>query len=38
MGTVTKVLPGMNAAFIEIGEGKNGFIHRDKLASFVLSR
>ena len=38
MGTVTKVLPGMNAAFVEIGEGKNGFIHRDKLASFVLSR
>ena len=37
MGTVTKVLPGMNAAFVEIGEEKNGFIHRDKLASFVLS-
>ncbi len=37
VGTVTKVLPGMNAAFVEIGEEKNGFIHRDKLDSFVLS-
>ncbi|MBB6445881.1 Rne/Rng family ribonuclease [Bacillus benzoevorans] len=36
-GVVTKVLPGMNAAFVEIGEGKNGFIHRDKLVSFVLA-
>jgi ribonuclease G len=36
-GTVTKVLPGMNAAFVDIGEEKNGFIHRDKLASFVLA-
>jgi len=37
LGTVTKVLPGMNAAFVDIGEGKNGFIYRDKLASFVLA-
>ncbi|WP_071395905.1 Rne/Rng family ribonuclease [Bacillus tuaregi] len=37
IGTVTKVLPGMNAAFVEIGEGKNGFIYRNKLPSFVLS-
>ena len=37
VGTVTKVLPGINAAFVEIGEEKNGFIHRDKLDSFVLS-
>ena len=37
VGTVTKVLPGMNAAFVEIGEEKNGFIYRDKLDSFVLS-
>ena len=36
-GIVTKVLPGMNAAFVDIGEEKNGFIHRDKLASFVLA-
>jgi ribonuclease G len=35
LGIVTKVLPGMNAAFIEIGEEKQGFLHRDKLASFV---
>lgn len=37
IGIVTKVLPGMNAAFIDIGEGKNGFIHRDKLVNYVLS-
>ncbi len=37
LGTVTKVLPGMNAAFVDIGDEKNGFIHRDKLNSFVLS-
>ncbi len=38
VGTVAKVVPGMNAAFIEIGEGKSGFIHRDKLASFVVNK
>lgn len=37
LGIVTKVVPGMNAAFVDIGEDKNGFIYRDKLASFVLS-
>ncbi|WP_428909264.1 Rne/Rng family ribonuclease [Niallia sp. Krafla_26] len=37
LGTITKVLPGMNAAFVDIGEEKNGYIHRDKLASFVLA-
>lgn len=37
IGIVTKVLPGMNAAFVDIGEGKNGFIYRNKLPSFVLS-
>jgi ribonuclease G len=30
-GTVTKVLPGMNAAFVDIGQAKNGFLHGDKL-------
>jgi ribonuclease G len=35
LGIVTKVLPGMNAAFIDIGEEKQGFLHRDKLASFI---
>lgn len=35
LGIVEKVLPGMNAAFIEIGEEKSGFVHRDKLASYV---
>jgi ribonuclease G len=36
-GTVTKVLPGMNAIFIDIGEEKNAYMHRDLLAKFVLS-
>lgn len=34
-GTVEKVLPGMNAAFINIGLDKNGYLHRDKLPSFL---
>jgi ribonuclease G len=38
LGSITKVLPGMNAAFVDIGEDKNGFIYRDKLAAFVLSQ
>ncbi|MBM7691915.1 ribonuclease G [Peribacillus deserti] len=36
-GTVTKVLPGMDAAFVDIGEEKQGFLHRDQLPSFQLS-
>jgi len=36
-GTVTKVLPGMNAVFIDIGEEKNAYLHRDSLLSYVLS-
>lgn len=36
-GTVTKVLQGMNAVFIEIGEEKNAYMPRDFLASFVQS-
>ncbi|MBS4191456.1 Rne/Rng family ribonuclease [Bacillus sp. FJAT-49705] len=35
LGIVEKVLPGMNAAFVDLGEGKKGYLHRDKLASFV---
>lgn len=30
-GRVTDVLPGMNAAFVDIGIGKNGYLHRDYL-------
>ncbi|MBP2240576.1 ribonuclease G [Cytobacillus eiseniae] len=37
LGIVEKVLPGMNAAFVDIGEGKSGYLHRDKLASFLAS-
>ena len=37
LGIVEKVLPGMNAAFIHIGEDKKGYLHRDKLAAYVLA-
>jgi len=37
LGIVEKVLPGMNAAFVSIGEEKSGYLHRDKLAAFVQS-
>lgn len=37
VGTVTKVHPGMNAVFIDIGEEKNGYLHRDKIPAYVLS-
>ncbi|WP_413308500.1 Rne/Rng family ribonuclease [Bacillus sp. 1P10SD] len=36
-GTITKVLPGMNAVFIDIGEEKNAYLHRDQLPSYVQS-
>ncbi|WP_019154672.1 Rne/Rng family ribonuclease [Robertmurraya massiliosenegalensis] len=38
LGIVEKVLPGMNAAFINIGLEKNGFLHRDKLPAFFVSQ
>lgn len=37
-GVVEKILPGLNAAFINIGLEKNGFLHRDKLPSFAAKR
>lgn len=33
-GRVTKVLPGMQAVFVDIGLEKNGFLHRDQLLSY----
>lgn len=36
-GTVTKVLPGMNAVFVDIGEEKQAYLHRDKLVSYSLA-
>ncbi|MFC3883082.1 Rne/Rng family ribonuclease [Bacillus songklensis] len=36
-GRVVKVLPGMQAAFVDIGMDKNGYLHRNDLASFHLS-
>ncbi|MBS4215491.1 Rne/Rng family ribonuclease [Neobacillus rhizophilus] len=36
-GTVTKVLPGMNAVFIDIGEEKNAYLHRDQLPTYLLA-
>lgn len=35
LGQVTKVIPGMNAAFVEIGEGKGAYLPREKMISFV---
>lgn len=34
LGKVTKVLPGMEAVFVDYGENKNGFLHRDELPAF----
>lgn len=36
-GTVTRVLPGMNAAFVEIGEDKSAYLQRRFLVGYVLS-
>lgn len=36
-GRIVNVLPGMQAAFVDIGIGKNGYIHRDHLLSYHLS-
>lgn len=38
LGKVVDVKAGMNAAFIDIGEGKNGYLHRDQLPLYVQSR
>ncbi len=35
-GRVVNVLPGMQAAFVDIGREKNGFLYRDDLLSFHL--
>ncbi len=36
IGTVKKIMPGLNAAFIDIGQGKEGFLHYlDLGASFT---
>lgn len=37
-GIVEKVVPGMNAAFINIGFEKNGYLHRDKLPGFLKTK
>ena len=36
-GRVIDVLPGMQAAFVDIGIGRNGYIGREQLASYHLS-
>ncbi|CAH0306795.1 Rne/Rng family ribonuclease [Peribacillus simplex] len=38
LGKVTKVLPGMDAVFIDYGAEKNGFLHRDEVPSFQLTK
>lgn len=37
LGIVEKVIPGMNAAFVNYGEEISGFLQRDKLPSYVMS-
>ena len=37
IGRVTKVLPGMQSAFIDLGLKQNGYIHRNDLISFQLN-
>ncbi|GAE36778.1 cytoplasmic axial filament protein CafA and Ribonuclease G [Halalkalibacter akibai JCM 9157] len=36
-GRVVNVLPGMQAAFVDVGRDKNGFLYRDDLLSFHVS-
>lgn len=38
LGKVVRVLPGMQAAFVDIGREKNGFLYRDHLLSYHLSK
>ncbi|MFD9624907.1 Rne/Rng family ribonuclease [Peribacillus muralis] len=38
LGKVTKVLPGMDAVFVDYGAEKNGFLHRDEIPSFQLAK
>lgn len=34
LGTVAKVMPGLNSVFVDIGTEKQGFLHRDQLAAY----
>ncbi|HHY22483.1 MAG TPA: Rne/Rng family ribonuclease [Bacilli bacterium] len=38
IGKVMNVLPGMQAAFVDIGRDKNGFLYRDDLVAYQLAR
>lgn len=37
LGTVKKIMPGLNAAFIDIGQGKEGFLHYLDLGNTFLT-
>ncbi|MDP5272735.1 Rne/Rng family ribonuclease [Chengkuizengella axinellae] len=37
-GKIVNVLPGMEAAFVDIGKGKNAFLHRDDLLPIHLEK
>lgn len=37
-GKVTDVLPGMNAAFVDIGIWKNGYLHRDQTEKYYVEK
>ena len=38
LGKVTKVLPGMDAVFVDYGADKNGFLHRDEIPAYQLTK
>lgn len=38
LGKVSKVLPGMDAVFIDYGAEKNGFLHRDEIPAYQLTK
>jgi len=37
LGVVEKVVPSLNAAFVHLGQGMKGYIHRNQMESFALS-
>ena len=37
LGTVRKLIPGLNAAFVDIGEERDAFLHYTDLGPYILS-
>lgn len=38
VGVVEKVVPSLNAAFVHLGNGMKGYIHRNQLVSYISSK